>query len=324
MIPTMQTPPFTLQIEPAEGCTLACSFCALQTIRNNGADSNTGTHGKASAPFRFMELTTAQRIASEVNRLRWNPRIEFAMHGEPTAHAGLADIIQVFRRLLPKVSLMVTSNGSGLLTGAQVGKLFDAGLNTLAFDAYKHAAWRERTLNALQSYSDLFRVPMLHYPEDGNASPHQRFFKKRIVVIADITENTSGTHLLTNQGGNVFKATPNALHARCAKPFRELSIRWDGNVAICCDDWDGSYKIGNVNDIPLNLVWDHPRFYAARQALYAGERALLQPCNKCDVTTYRNGLLPDKFGKESLPVPTVDTIAQIVHANQGQPFSKKL
>lgn len=321
---TEQTPPFTLQIEPAEGCTLACSFCALQAIRTNGADANAGVHGKASGPFRFMKLATAQRIASEVNRLRWNPRIEFAMHGEPTAHQGLADIIQLFRRLLPKVSLMVTSNGSGLLTGAQVGKLFDAGLNTLAFDAYKHAAWKERSLNALQSYSDLFSVPLLHYPENGDASPHKRFFKKRIVVIADITDNTTGTHLLTNQGGNVFKSTPNALHERCAKPFRELSFRWDGNVAVCCDDWEGVYKIGNINSMDLNVLWNHPRFYAARQALYAGERVLLAPCNKCNVTTYRNGLLPDKFGKESLPLPDMTTIEVLVHSNAGKPFSEKL
>lgn len=321
---TTQTPPFTLQIEPAEGCTLACSFCALQTIRNNGADSNAGVHGKASAPFRFMTLDTARRIASEVKRLGWNPRIEFAMHGEPTAHRDLDLIIDAFRYQLPKVSLMVTSNGSGLLTAGHVGRLFDVGLNTLAFDNYKHAAWSERTLNALRSYSDLFKVPVLHYPENPDASPHGRFFKKRIVVIADITENTSGTHLLTNQGGNVFTSTPNALHARCAKPFRELSIRWDGNVAICCDDWEGSYKIGNINSMDLNVLWDHPRFYAARQALYAGERVLLQPCNKCNVTTYRNGLLPDKFGKETLPLPNVDTIGTIVHANQGKPFSEKL
>lgn len=319
-----QEAPFTLQVEPAEGCTLACSFCGLSALRNNGADSNTGTHGKASTPFRFMELATAQRIASEVNRLGWNPRVEFAMHGEPTAHKDLATIIEIFRRLLPKVSLMVTTNGSGLLSGAAVAKLFDAGLNTLAFDDYKHASWRERTRNALDSAADMLGVPLLEYPANPNGNPHTRFHKKRIVVIADISDNTTGTHLLTNQGGSVFKSLPVALHARCAKPFRELSLRWDGNVAICCDDWPGQYRIANINHMPLDELWNHPRFQAARLALYAGERNLLKPCNVCNVTTYRNGLLPDKFGKVDLPKPSVDDIALMVQANNGEPFSPKL
>jgi len=31
-----QTPPFSIQIEPTEGCNLGCSFCGLQGMKKKG------------------------------------------------------------------------------------------------------------------------------------------------------------------------------------------------------------------------------------------------------------------------------------------------
>jgi MoaA/NifB/PqqE/SkfB family radical SAM enzyme len=144
-----QEPPFAVQVEPVEGCSLACSFCALQTIRDNGADAQLGIHGKNSAPYRLMTLPTARRIASEIARLGWNPRVEFAMHGEPTMHPFLHSIIEEFRKALPKHYLMVTTNGSGLIKKGRVEMLFAAGLDTLAWDEYKHATWNAQVFDNL-------------------------------------------------------------------------------------------------------------------------------------------------------------------------------
>jgi radical SAM protein with 4Fe4S-binding SPASM domain len=269
-----------------------------------------------------MSVGLASVVASEIARLGWNPRIEFAMHGEPSMHPELPAIIAAFRSALPKVSLMLTTNGSGLLNPLKVQQVFDAGLNTLAFDAYKHAQWGERALAAIKAFAEEANVPYWFYPDDPAASPHTRFNKKRIVVIRDITDNTEGTHTLTNQGGNSFAAVT-SLQQRCAKPFREFAIRWDGNVAICCDDWRGQYKIGNVNDLRLDDIWNHPRWVAARQFLLQGDRASLTPCKWCNVRTYRNGLLPDKKGQVTMEAPGEVAMFHALQAINGLPFSIK-
>jgi Predicted Fe-S oxidoreductases len=316
-----QEPPFAIQIEPTEGCTLACSFCALQSIRDNGADAELGIHGKNSTPYKFMTVETARFIAREIKLAKWNPRIEFAMHGEPTVNPDLPEIVQMFRKYLPDRSLMVTTNGSGVTTPARIHALFNAGINTLAVDNYKHANFvrRMRDNGCFSLYDD---YAYFRYPRDKEGNPHTRYFGERIVVIDDITGNTDGTHKLTNQGGNSFGKTE-TLHQRCAKPFRELSIRWDGNVALCCDDWKGEYKIGSVNEYSLADLWNHPRFMAARQALYHGKREMMNVCSGCNVKTYRNGLLPDKKGNESLPKPSIGAVRFIDEAQQGKPFSTK-
>lgn len=319
--------PYAIQMEPAEGCNLACSFCGISSIRNNGADAELNIHGKNSAPYRFMSLETNERVASEVAKLAWNPRFEYAMHGEPSMNQQLAEMVATTRKHNPKAYIMVTSNGGGFVKNAseRITALFDAGLNTLALDDYKHSgglltrvlAQIDETLAPWHTYT---------YPAQPEGNPHKRHNKRKLVVIHDISENDTGNHQLTNQGGSSFKSLGEPLAERCAKPFRELSVRWDGAVAICCDDWPGKYKIGNVNELGLDAIWYHPRYEAARRKLYAADRDFGPgaPCTGCNVRTYRNGLLPDKLGKSTMASPDAQSANYVKQALGGQVFSIKL
>jgi radical SAM protein with 4Fe4S-binding SPASM domain len=319
-----QEPPFTVHMEPTEGCSLACSFCGLQAVRNNGADADKGIHGKVSTPYLYMSPLLAVRIADEIKRLGWNPRIEYTGRGEPTMNPEIEGLIAIFRSKLPKSSITLTSNGSGLLKKEKLQGIFEAGLNTLAFDDYKHAPWRERINPLLEEFAEHEGIKLHEYPADLDGNPHRRFFGRRITRIHDISDNTIGTHKLTNQAGNSFMAVSKSLDQRCAKPFREFTIRWDGNVAVCCDDWRGVYKVSNVINEPLDVVWNHPRFQAARKVIFQGDRAHMEPCRLCNVKTFRNGLLPDKKGQYPLLPPTEEDFNLIAEALAGDPYSQKL
>lgn len=318
--------PYAVQIEPTEGCSLGCSFCGIQSIRKNGADAELGIHGKNSAPYRFMELGVLEKFAKEAADAAWNPRWEFAMHGEPTMHPNLEGMIAIIRKYHPKGYIMITSNGSGLLkdTVKKVNAYFAAGLNTLALDDYKHSGgWVDKIRGALADDTAwlLNNVTAYEYPRDGEGNPHARHNKKKLVFIHDISDNSTGTHQLTNQGGNAFHTRDVA--ERCAKPFREFSIRWDGNVAICCDDWKGQYKIGNVVTSTPDELWYSEAFEAARRKLYAADRRF-GPCKGCDVRTLRNGLLPDKLGKSEMDAPDAETMTTIGKALRGRVFTIQL
>jgi radical SAM protein with 4Fe4S-binding SPASM domain len=317
--------PFAIQMEPVEGCSLACSFCGIQSIRANGADAEMHIHGKNSAPYRFMSMDTVERVAEEAARLKWNPRFEFAMHGEPTMSGSLDHQIQAVRKHHPHGYILLTSNGSGLLkdTRERIAWLFTCGLNTLALDDYKHSGgWVTQIVIELDKpWAKAHDIQPLRYPQQREGNPHQRHHKRKLVIINDISENTDGTHKLTNQAGASFNAEQ--VDERCAKPFRELSVRWDGNVAICCDDWPGIYKIGNVNEMPLDEIWYHPRFEAARRRLYAAQRDF-GPCKGCNVRTLRNGLLPDKHGKGEMLPADDESNNYIKQALRGKIFTIKL
>lgn len=292
-----QPAPFAVQVEAVEGCNLRCGFCGIRGIREKGAT------GELSGPYNYMTPATARALADGMANLGWSARIEFAMHGEPTLHPHLPDLVRTFRRRLPMTSIMVTTNGLPLLDGdgllANLGELYLAGVNVVALDDY--APHRVAPL-ARQLGPGIADV--VEYPADPDGNPHRRRAPgaRVLSIVADIAQATDGTHAqLGNHAGAAAAPTTAADGKPCAKPFRELSIRWDGGVAICCNDWRGTYKIGNVVADGLAAVWQHPRFQAARRFLVAGQRRELDPCGGCDHTSYRVGLLPDQLGKVQLP-----------------------
>lgn len=323
-----QEPPFAVQIELSEGCNLYCDFCGLQGIRTIKEKN-----------FKFMSVYDAQEIASQIKYNEWNPRIEFAMHGEPTMNPDYIEIVGIFRRYLPKHCLMMTSNGGGLLRPPGIVQslcdLFNAGLNVFAFDAYEYVKIKDKVdaaLFPLAVEDDMLSnitlsVPFdIHrYPDEKEFSPHTRYGYKarKFIRIQDISVANKGTHsMLNNHCGAGSAPLKKPIQARCAKPFREMSIRWNGDVAICCNDWRGIYKCGNVVREGLAAVWQGRQFHAARKFLMQGERAMLSPCRICDAKSYRVGLLPDKKGKVDMGKPSTEDFGVAFHASYGLSYTE--
>lgn len=310
-----QDAPFSVQLEFSEGCNLYCSFCGLQGIRE-----------KHEKNYKFATRETIERIVEQIGSLGWTSRIEIAMHGEPTMHPEFIQLIGLIRSGLPKNQIMLTTNGGGLLgdTATKIHRLFMAGLNVLALDDYEGI----RIIGKVRAVEHQIRI-MVHglevynYPLEPKGNPHQRgpITRRMISYLRDPTITTVGTHsLITNHAGAAFPKNEKMAGKRCHRPFREIAFRWDGSVAICCNDWRGNYKCGNVNEMPLNDIWQGDEFHAARQKLYAGERDF-GPCAGCDARSYRVGLLPDPSGKSEMSPPDWVTEATIAAALDGAPYT---
>lgn len=318
----VQEPPNAVQIELSEGCNLFCSFCGLRGIRE-----------KPMTDLKFMEMNLAKHLgkalATAIRNHGWNPRVEFAMHGEPTLNPSWLELARQIRGHLPHQPLMLTTNGYGFLHegGKRVDltrtvELFAAAkkvFNVIAIDDYEYAnlgrELRARLTEAHMLYAD--------YPADRDANPHRRRHPQLdhdIVFIEDISKATEGTHShLCNHAGSAGPKT--TYHKRCAKPFRELSFRYDGKVAICCNDWRGEYVIGSLFEFAtIEDLWQSDAFVAARKKLYHGQRDF-GPCDGCDARSTRVGLLPDKKGLASLPEPDAVDLAVIGAALSAGPLA---
>ena len=303
-----QAPPFCLQVELTEGCNLRCEFCGLNGIR--GKENN----------FKFMTVATAERIVDLLKLDRWFPRVEFAMHGEPSLNPRMLDIVKLFRGHLPgRFHLMMTSNGAGFIKDPTT--IVDTALeslNVLALDWYEGV---QTVPKILERYAG--RHSPIYYPKDQAGNPHTRRKQGRhdLVIVQDIAVATKGTHAaLNNHAGCGAPKNANAVGKRCAKPFRELSIRWDGGVAVCCNDWRGEYKVGNVMESSLEELWNGAAMRAARRKLYHGQRDF-GPCAGCDALSYRPGLLPDQKGVRQLPLPTPGDLQAIAKALSGPTYT---
>lgn len=291
-------PPFCVQVEMTEGCNLYCDFCGLTGIREKGRPN-----------FKFMTPKVAAVIARGLSDLDWHARIEFAQHGEPTMNPNAAEIVSIFRKHLPRNQLMMTSNGGGLLgdSGSKIEKLFDAGLNVLAIDEYQYVEIGPKIRKSLSTYKTGSGFDIHEYPQDITASPHKRWPRgtRVLIFVEDISAANKGNHsTLSNHCGAAAPLNMSAMGKACAKPFREMSVHWDGHVKACCQDWFGVLipgKISSPSDV--QLIWEGEIFSAMRRKLLRGERDFV-PCLGCNYRTYRNGLLPDQRGKMTLPRPT--------------------
>lgn len=289
-----QEAPFTIQIELSEGCNVKvprsdgtaglCEACGLNGIRDGAGN------------YKFMTVETATAVAKQISLAGWNSQLLFAMHGEPSMNPNMVDIISVFRFYLPKAYMVMLTNGGGFIKSGRLVDIFDAGLNVLAFDDYEGAGLVERV-----PFHEA-TVPIHEYPANPDANPHRRTKKQFIVKIVDIKNATKGTHSkLNNHAGTGMPPNTSMWGKRCAKPFREVGVRWDGTISGCCVDWRGLVEVGNIYDKPLDELWNGPVMDAMRHILIKGDRKMINLCAGCDHPSYRVGLLPDKYGKVALP-----------------------
>lgn len=281
-----QQPPFTIEIEPTEGCNLGCSFCGIRGIREKG-----------TTPYKFMSKETAKRIASEIKRVGWNSKIVFAGHGEPTLNPDFLQIVYTFREILPKNPIHIITNGKGIVDGEYEIESFihlfkELKVSTLILDKYsENGDWKK----IYDEIKEDYEVEI--YNGEGSFFNGKNNFNVRVYPLQ--LDKNKRIRNLDNHCGAAAPLDFSFNRKKCAKPFRELFMRWDGNVALCCDDFRGQYPIANIHDMDIISLWNHERFQAARVMLYNNDRRF-NPCNGCNQTSIRVGLLPDSSGKETL------------------------
>lgn len=287
-----QHAPFSIQIEPTEGCNLGCSFCGLRGMRKSGTE-----------PWNFMSKKTAIKIADEIARVNWPSKIIFAMHGEPTLNPDLFSIIKIFRKRLPKTIFHLITNGCGIVTDDElsaqeyVAKLKLCGINHLLLDVYSS---NTKEVEIIKKECSSF--PMQELKTGIPMFSSKKEF--RILLMPPIlTEKISLVRNLSNHCGAAFPLDYTHQHKRCTMAFREMSFRYDGSVALCCDDFRGEYPISNIyEEDDIENIWNHERFQAARIMIY-NKRRDFKPCLGCTNLSMRVGLLPDPQGQEDLPEP---------------------
>lgn len=275
------SPPFVIKVELTEGCNLYCSWCGIKGIR------------KKPGGYKFLSKNLALKISKMIQETGWSPRIELTMRGEPTMNPNINEIILILKEKNKNSPIMVTSNGGGLIKGditKNILSLFDNGLSILCLDNYEYS---NIVSKIVKSYSG--DIPIYNYPLETPYKKNKN--EKKIIIFPDISKEKTGTRSLSNHCGCAFPLDYSKHLSLCARPFRELVIRYDGLVPICCNDWLGRFIISDINKENILKIWEENKnLDAVRRELFFNKRTF-PPCYGCNSISYRVGLLPDKLGK---------------------------
>lgn len=284
--------PNIIQIETVQGCNRRCRFC--------------GTMGMEKK-FHFAERKTIVHTCKLIRAAGLNCRILLAGHGEPTIHPHLAEIISDIRHILPKNTIHLFTNGTVIeKKESMVLALFEAGLNDLVFDEYS-----DHRVGEFVRSSPVCKIfPIVEQRAGVPLFADKSSKRKRICIVPPIDgEGNTMNRKICNHCGAGQPPTEKPLKSLCSIIFRDMFVRWDGNIAICCNDFRGEYFVTNIHKHKsLHEVYFHQRLEAARRLIMAKERNKIFPCSICDEKPSRPGLLPDSSGKTVMRKPTATDV----------------
>jgi radical SAM protein with 4Fe4S-binding SPASM domain len=79
--------------------------------------------------------------------------------------------------------------------------------------------------------------------------------------------------------GNMWELTEQAT-SHCSMVMSMMVVLWNGDVALCCCDYNGNHLIGNIKDSPIDVLWRSTRLSELRGKALRRE---LEMCKVCPI-----------------------------------------
>lgn len=87
--------------------------------------------------------------------------------------------------------------------------------------------------------------------------------------------------LLTRGGNSPNRAKISSLKSPCLLPFKQIVIRPDGKLSLCCNDALGQMTMGDLTKNKLTEIWNSEQYVKLREKIVLG-RNHIELCSGCD------------------------------------------
>jgi len=221
--------PLHLYIEPTNNCQLRCSHCIQ--------DKMTRPRGKIS-------IKLYEKIVNECAEIGI-PWVYLFLHGEPTLHPRLADLIELTHEA--GIEIRLHTNGLVDLTRYPPVEKLHISLN------------EGKDLHKIKNNLQRLRRDELPYTIDeiDGCSP-------------DLEEQQYHKSLYNwHQPGK-------NMQGRCSQPYKTMAVLWDGRVVPCCVDYKPELVIGEVGKMSLLDIWNSKEMLTVREGKFS-------LCSTCDM-----------------------------------------
>lgn len=205
-----------------------------------------------------MEWSCFTTIIDQLCEMNYNGRVALMLSNEPLLDDRLEDMIDYAKSKSQRLFLDITTNGK-LLSVELIDNLFRLGLDNININDYRG----DRDKNP-EKWS-LYLEPI--HAAYGN-NPKVSFKRRRL------------DEALPNYAGNIPQTFNKEDFGFCNYPFRKLTIAYNGNVLLCCDDFMYNTCFGNVMNDKLIDCWNNPKLNAIRLSLLDDKR--IQLCERCN------------------------------------------
>jgi radical SAM protein with 4Fe4S-binding SPASM domain len=290
-------PPLYLWIEPTNRCNLRCPMCP----QSDGL----------KRPFGAMDIAMFERIVRQAAGKVQLMSLHFA--GEPLLNKELPAMVGLASGA--GIPTVIHSNGT-LMDAETGGRLIDAGLDQIvfSFDAVPESDYAlkrppakfDETLRRIREFLEekkrrgsrkpFVTIKSVVFFDPGSPTPDTGVLKRLFGGLPVDRFAVERAHTFAGDfAGAVLKEKRYGVMDRgevsgCALPWYGFSIAWNGEAFACCNDLNGEYALGNVNEQSILEIWNGSRMVSLRKQLSAKELGGLQLCASCDAVHRKTSL----------------------------------
>lgn len=245
-----------IEISPIETCNRKCVFCP-KSDPNIAPDQNL-----------WMDLGLVEKMAAELQQLKYAGTVMLAGYGEPMLHKQIDKIIEILARVC---NTEITSNGD-VLSPKRIEAMMKAGIDKIIvsmYDGPEQIAKFETMFEAAGADRSLFIL-------------RDRWYSGEDDFGVKLTNRAGTVHV-----GKQPQIDPNK---QCFYPHYSMMIDWNGDAFLCTQDWNRRIKSGNVMISGLAAVWTSNILRKYRSHLNAAKRDM-PPCSGCNANGTLHGRL---------------------------------
>lgn len=285
--------PRYLDVELTNCCNFSCRFCPT------GTKSVNRTKG-------YMPDVVVDALAENIKKFNI-PGVRFSRWGEPTMHPKYLEIMKIIK----DTGCLVHFNTNGsFLNKESMLELLRIHVDSIKF-SFQGAD--EATYNEMRyggSYCRLLEnlrmmweirgdnpVPFIQVSTTltSETEAQKEEFKRDIENYCDYYNigYTNLTHLAVDKMDvdETEKEKIRALQKKeriqhvyqavCNEAFDKLSINWNGDVTLCCGDYDNFMLVGNLLDMDLREIFNSRSADAYRQIILNKQYSKIKCCSTC-------------------------------------------
>lgn len=292
--------PKVLQIQTQSFCNGECTICPYPDLR-----------GKQEQGVMTQELF--EKIAHQAAQEPLLSYLTFALQNEPLLDGRVFKWVKYLKDLDRKKTISIISNGE-LISEFSVQEIIQSRLDVLviSLNAYTEATFNIinkgidykkviKNINVLLSHPVLKPKIVLRFAltkiNEKEICEAVRFWKKK-GVRTDVAyiSNRAGTlgnyscykttrapgMILKKMESRLWRYYENNILKCCFRPFFYMCVLFNGDVIVCCNDWNKTLVIGNAGQATLRSIWNADEMNRIRGLISERKFADIISCGQCE------------------------------------------
>ncbi len=275
--------PPVLQIEPTNYCNANCICCpTARSSRKRG----------------YMDSDLFCKIIDDASMIGVRAVFLF-LHGEPMLHPGIVEMIRYIK--LKGLAYHMTTNGvpfdekkiRGIL-GSGTNNADHISFSILGASKEVHEkivrpVSHEKVVENLHMLLNMRKsmrvngpvIEVIFHTMPENRHEEDEFIRKWRGVLDHV--RMSGD---ISQSFSEYKRErpfPVVRTRKCLNLWQKMTILWNGDVTLCCEDVDGDWIFGNLNEQTISEVWNDKKLLAIKSIHKKRQFDKIPFCYSCDM-----------------------------------------